>query len=897
MIRTLLAFLFGWLACSAAFAQYTLNGNASQQTCNCYVLTENQFNQSGSVWNNNRIDLRQPFQFAFNVNLGCTDGDGADGIAFVLQPISTSIGSMGGGLGFSGVTPSVGVTIDTWQNLPDSDPAGDHLAIQINGVLDHSSPENLAGPTQVLPGVENVEDCSWHVLTVNWDPGTNRLDVFFDGQPRMSVTRDLVNTVFNGNPLVFWGFTGSTGGARNLQQFCTALNPNFRVETGITRCVGQPIIFRDSSVSFTAIQKRYWDFGDGSAIDSMSINPTHTYTTAGDYTVRLRVLGADGCTAERAIPVRIGSFPNAGFRIESACSGQTIRFIDTSSVRVGTINSWNWNLPGGITSTEQSPASVINQPQGGLLNASLTVRTVEGCASMLITGSGMVYAIPTGAVPNVSDCAGNMISLQPQIGFPTQGASWNGVLQAFQWQVPGLGGLAGPSPSLNNAAPGTYNGSLVVTSSFGCPSSPIPVNVNVLLKPIAGFRNEPVCLNTPIQYIDTSRVTGSSITNWWWDLGNGTISVLQNPISAYITAGATPVRLVVRAANGCSSDTLTKVFVLQPKPVADFGISLPLCANRTISLLDSSRVVNQSTNSVRWFLPGGVESTSRNPSLAAPGTGSITVAQVAYNIEGCASDTARRTWVVPPLSVIGISAQDGCVDSLIRLNGNRVSGSTITQWRWWLPNLGSSFQQDTVIRIATPGSYPIRLAAINVDGCTTDTVSLALQVYRTRAFAGNDTLVVAQQPFFLQGAGGVLYAWDPPTGLSDPTLPNPRAVLDAPQTYVLRAYTPVGCDTYDSVRINVFRVAEILMPNAFSPNGDGLNDRLRPIWRGIAQVRYFRVFNRYGQVIFETSDPQVGWDGTFKGKQQMPGNYVWEATGYGFRGDSVRQSGNVVLIR
>jgi gliding motility-associated-like protein len=247
--------------------------------------------------------------------------------------------------------------------------------------------------------------------------------------------------------------------------------------------------------------------------------------------------------------------------------------------------------------------------------------------------------------------------------------------------------------------------------------------------------------------------------------------------------------------------------------------------------------------------------------------------------------------------MINVSAQDGCVDSLIRLNGNRVSGSTITQWRWWLPNLGSSFQQDTVIRIATPGSYPIRLAAINVDGCATDTVSLALQVYRTRAFAGNDTLVVAQQPFFLQGAGGVLYAWDPPTGLSDPTIPNPRAVLDAPQTYVLRAYTPVGCDTYDSVRINVFRVAEILMPNAFSPNGDGLNDRLRPIWRGIAQVRYFRVFNRYGQVIFETSDPQVGWDGTFKGSEATTGTYAFNLYIKQINGSEINKTGTITLVR
>lgn len=133
--------------------------------------------------------------------------------------------------------------------------------------------------------------------------------------------------------------------------------------------------------------------------------------------------------------------------------------------------------------------------------------------------------------------------------------------------------------------------------------------------------------------------------------------------------------------------------------------------------------------------------------------------------------------------------------------------------------------------------------------------------------------------------------------MNDPTIPNPRAVLDASQTYVLRAYTPVGCDSYDSVRVTVFRVAEILMPNAFSPNGDGLNDRLRPIWRGISRVRYFRVYNRFGQVVFQTTDPQIGWDGTFQGKEQMPGNYVWEAAGYGFRGNLVRQSGNVVLVR
>lgn len=896
MIRILYLTCFCLLVSSWGYAQYTLNGNASQQTCNCYILTQNQFNQSGSVWNNNRINLNNPFNFSFNVNLGCTDADGADGIAFVLQPISTSIGSMGGGLGFSGVTPSVGVTIDTWQNTDDNDPVGDHLSIQLNGSLQHAAPENIAGPVQVLPGVDNIEDCAWHVITINWNPTINRLEVLFDGQPRLAVTRNLIADVFGGNPLVFWGFTGSTGGARNLQQFCTALNPNFRLAAGQTRCVGQPIQFIDSSISFTAIQKRYWDFGDGSPIDSISVNPTHTYAAAGDYSVKLRVLGADGCSVETVTPVRIGSFPRAGFRIESACNGQPIRFIDTSSVSVGTINEWAWTLPGGATSSVQSPVGNYNLPQGGLLQASLTVRTVEGCASALVSGSGFVYATPTGTVPAVSACAPTASLLQPQVGFPTPGASWNGVIQAFQWQVPGLVGLAGATPSLSNALPGAYSGTLVATSSFGCASLPIPVNVTLLPKPIAGFRNEPVCLNQPIQYLDTSSVVGSTISNWWWSLGNGTTSTIRNPIAQYSLSGPTPVRLVVSSANGCRSDTLTKIFTLQPKPQANFGYATPLCANTDARLLDSSLVLGAAAHAVRWIFPDGSTSSVRNPSIRL-GAGSFDLAQVAFNIEGCVSDTFRRRLVIPALSGIAVSAADGCADSLMLFSAQAVSGAPIAQWQWWLPGGLAASRADTSIRVSQEGDYTVRLTGIDIRGCTTDTIAQLVRVFRTRANAGNDTLVVAQVPFRLQGSGGVNYEWQPATLLNDPTSATPLTTLTNSQTFTLRAFTPVGCETYDSVLITVFRVAEILMPNAFSPNGDGLNDRLRPVWRGIAQVRYFRIFNRFGQLIFETSDPQIGWDGRFKGKDQLPGNYVWEAAGYGFRGNLVRQQGNVVLVR
>src|ERR1700748_2056719 len=95
---------------------YILNGNAYQENCHCYTLTDDLHFVSGSMWNQYKIDLTQSFDFSFNVNLGCRDADGADGIAFVLQPVSTSIGNTGQGLGFGGISPSVGIVIDTWQN-------------------------------------------------------------------------------------------------------------------------------------------------------------------------------------------------------------------------------------------------------------------------------------------------------------------------------------------------------------------------------------------------------------------------------------------------------------------------------------------------------------------------------------------------------------------------------------------------------------------------------------------------------------------------------------------------------------------------------------------------------------------------------------------------------------
>ena len=200
-------------------AQFQLNGDASVINCKCYQLTPDMGNKAGSVWNINLIDLNQPFDYNFTVNLGCNNTSqwaGADGMVFALQPLNTSIGSSGGQMGLGGVSPSLGIYIDTYQNTAHGDMLNDHISINLNGDVIHTSLNNIAGPYDL----GEVENCIAEPLRITWDPVTTLLNVYYNNLLVLNYTGDIVNNVFNGNPMVFWGFTASTGGASNFHQFC-----------------------------------------------------------------------------------------------------------------------------------------------------------------------------------------------------------------------------------------------------------------------------------------------------------------------------------------------------------------------------------------------------------------------------------------------------------------------------------------------------------------------------------------------------------------------------------------------------------------------------------------------------------------------------------------------------
>lgn len=171
-----------------------------------------------------------------------------------------------------------------------------------------------------------------------------------------------------------------------------------------------------------------------------------------------------------------------------------------------------------------------------------------------------------------------------------------------------------------------------------------------------------------------------------------------------------------------------------------------------------------------------------------------------------------------------------------------------------------------------------------------------------KLFAGNDTAILKNVHFQLMAfdvnqTGFTDFQWLPVTGLNNSKIQNPLTVLDNDITYYVRAATLEGCVGMDTIKLSVYAKPEIFVPTGFTPNNDGLNDVLKAIPVGIKEFRFFKVFNRWGQEIFRTTDAAIGWDGTYKNILQDPGTFTWYTVGIDYNGKIVSRSGYIILIR
>lgn len=228
--------------------QFVLNGNASVNNTNEVTLTLDQYGLYGTMWSQQKILFNQDFTIEYEFNFGTKDGAGADGIAFVLQPLSSTAGGIGGGIGYQDISPAFAIEFDTYYNP--WDPMGnDHIALIKNGQTNSLSAHN-----DFIPPIDigNVEDGNWHPLKIEWTASSKTLKLTFDGRVMFNNTIDL-NAIFPNLNSVYWGFTASTGGSNNIQKvkvtnYCVSLENCSNIPeitaSATEVCIGDQVILK-----------------------------------------------------------------------------------------------------------------------------------------------------------------------------------------------------------------------------------------------------------------------------------------------------------------------------------------------------------------------------------------------------------------------------------------------------------------------------------------------------------------------------------------------------------------------------------------------------------------------------------------------------------------------------
>ena len=223
---------------SPALSQsYFTNGSAKSTGGQCYQLTPASTGKNGSVWYAEKLDLSKNFDLEFNLNFG-NRNQGADGIVFVLQTVGTkALGAPGGGLGYQGFSPSLGIEFDDYNNSSLGDLANDHIGILKNGEINHNAANSLAGPVNANASGGNIEDGKDHLVRIKWNEATKTISVWFDCSLRLTKSYDIVNNIFKGQQQVYWGFTSATGGEYNAQIAC--LRNDIIIPDSIQMCRGE----------------------------------------------------------------------------------------------------------------------------------------------------------------------------------------------------------------------------------------------------------------------------------------------------------------------------------------------------------------------------------------------------------------------------------------------------------------------------------------------------------------------------------------------------------------------------------------------------------------------------------------------------------------------------------
>jgi gliding motility-associated-like protein len=317
-------------------------------------------------------------------------------------------------------------------------------------------------------------------------------------------------------------------------------------------------------------------------------------------------------------------------------------------------------------------------------------------------------------------------------------------------------------------------------------------------------------------------------------------------------------------------------------------------------------LTNQSTNAVgavqySWMLGNGIVFSNKDVTYSFPRAGVYNVKVVVSSSLVC-KDSVEFTLTVYQNAVAGFSAENVCINLPMQaINNTADTMNSPVHYTWNFGNgQTSSFRNPPAQVYTQPGTYTVSLS-VYTDQCPSplNTMMKNIVIDKPRSALNYPVeYAVINYPLQLQarqfGAGAT---WKPAAWLNETETYSPVFTGPADQLYTIEIKTVSGCVTVDTQMVKAITKAEVFVPTAFTPNGDGLNDYLRPVVFGVKEIIYFRVFNRWGQLVYHSKDIQPGWDGRIIGNIQTSQVFVWMVQGKGVDGSIITKKGTVTLVR
>lgn len=629
-------------------------------------------------------------------------------------------------------------------------------------------------------------------------------------------------------------------------------------------CYPTAVQFTDQSTG--SITTYAWDFDDGGSDTQAS--PAHSYSAAATYNPVLIVSTAAACSDTFTAPVTVFAKPSAAFTADTVCEGVATSFTNSSYISSGNITTYDWNFGDGNSTTQSSPTHTYSS--ASVYNAQLIVQSDNNCYDTL------VVPVEVNPVPVVAYSTGP-VCLGQNTTFTNNTSLSSGTMAQWFWDLgDGQTGTA-QSPTHAYVAQGTYNVKLVAVSDKNCSDS-ITQAITVYDKPLAAFAVTDVCRGVITSISDNSSIGTGSINQWQYDWGNGQSSNQQNPSTTYNAAGTYAIMQIVTTTDGCS-DTAFMNTTIHPLPVVNFSAG-DVCLGNAVNFINNSNISTGSISSYVWDLGNGNTSSAQSPTESYSASGTYTVTLVATSNQGCV-DSMSRTINVFQLPSAIMQTTPACYS--VSNGSAEVSAADGTAPYTYTWNTGAGGAQ---LNNIAAGSYTVTVADAN--NCSTTAQGIVSQP----AAAPGVTVIPLNPSIKLNESitlnmaatnvyGNSTFNISPAYGLSCTTCNNPEAQPYETTTYTVEITDSLGCTAIALFTVLVDEAVPVYIPNAFTPNGDGVNDSWTIYTNAVKQFK-LEIFNRWGEKVFETENSGQGWDGTFKGKPAENGIYVYQ--------------GNIVLL-